>query len=84
MGEVFRADFAVWTSYNVLCYGRIPLCFQPVSTAFMSAAWSAYISCVATGPYAAAQPSPAALLSLLPLIADLLLRLSNSRARVRI
>lgn len=50
MGGVFRADFAVWTSYNLLCYGRIPLRFQPTTTALMSAAWSAYISCVATGP----------------------------------
>jgi hypothetical protein len=61
MAEVFRADFVVWTSYNVLCYGRIPLRLQPVSTAFMSAAWSAYISCVATGPSAAVEPPPAAL-----------------------
>ena len=54
MGGVFRADFAVWTSYNFVCYGRIPVHLQPASTAVMSAAWSAYIACVATGPAAPA------------------------------
>ncbi len=54
--DVFRADFVVWTSYNLVCYGRIPLHLQPASTAIMSAAWSAYISCVATD----LPPAPAA------------------------
>ncbi len=56
--DVFRADFVVWTSYNLVCYGRIPLRLQPASTALMSAAWSAYISCVATTDLPPPPPAP--------------------------
>mmetsp|Transcript_46699 Transcript_46699/g.73118 ORF Transcript_46699/g.73118 Transcript_46699/m.73118 type:complete len:99 (+) Transcript_46699:286-582(+) len=46
---VFKSDCVVWTCYNTLCYGVIPRRMQPISTAMMCAAWTAYISAVATG-----------------------------------
>jgi hypothetical protein len=46
---VFRSDLCVWTTYNSLCYGSIPKNLQPMSTAIMSSAWSAYISWVSVG-----------------------------------
>ena len=43
---VFKNDCSLWIPYNSLCYGVIPKSLQPLSTATVSAMWSAYISYV--------------------------------------
>ena len=41
---VFVNDCSLWIPYNSLCYGIIPKSLQPLSTASVTALWSAYIS----------------------------------------